>query len=33
LPTPTTPDEFAVYITSEIVKWRDVVQRAGIRAE
>ena len=33
LPTPTTPEEFAVYITSEIAKWRDVVQRAGIRAE
>ena len=33
VPTPTTPDEFAVYITSEIAKWRDVVQRAGIRAE
>lgn len=33
LPTPTTPDEFAVYITAEIAKWRDVVQRAGIRAE
>ena len=26
LPTPTTPGEFAVYITSEIAKWRDVVQ-------
>ena len=33
LPTPTTPDEFGTYIKSEIAKWRDVVQRAGIRAE
>jgi tripartite-type tricarboxylate transporter receptor subunit TctC len=33
LPTPTTPDEFAVYIASEIAKWRDVAQRAGIRVD
>ena len=33
LPTPGTPEEFAAYLKSEITKWRDVVQRAGIRAE
>lgn len=33
LPTPSTPEAFGAYIKSEITKWRDVVQRAGIRAE
>jgi tripartite-type tricarboxylate transporter receptor subunit TctC len=33
LPTPGTPEAFAQYLKSEIDKWRDVVQRAGIRAE
>ena len=33
LPTPSTPEAFAAYLDSEITKWRDVVQRAGIRAE
>jgi tripartite-type tricarboxylate transporter receptor subunit TctC len=31
LPTPSTPEQFAAYIRSEIAKW--VVQRAAIRAE
>jgi tripartite-type tricarboxylate transporter receptor subunit TctC len=33
LPTPGTPEAFSQYLKSEIAKWRDVVQRAGIRAE
>jgi tripartite-type tricarboxylate transporter receptor subunit TctC len=33
LPTPSTPESFAAYLESEIGKWRNVVQRAGIRAE
>ena len=33
LPTPGTPDAFASYLKSEIEKWSDVIQRAGIRAE
>ena len=33
LPTPGTPEVFSHYLKSEIAKWRDVVQRAGIRAE
>ena len=33
LPTPSTPQAFAAYLNSEITKWREVVQRAGIRAE
>ena len=33
LPTPSTPEAFTTYLQSEINKWRDVVQRAGIRAE
>ena len=33
LPTPSTPEAFAAYLNSEITKWREVVQRAGIRAE
>ncbi len=33
LPTPSTPQAFAAYLDSEIAKWREVVQRAGIRAE
>ena len=33
LPTPSTPEAFAKYLQSEIDKWREVVQRAGIRAE
>jgi len=33
LPTPSTPEVFAAYLHSEIAKWREVVQRAGIRAE
>jgi tripartite-type tricarboxylate transporter receptor subunit TctC len=33
LPTPGTPDAFASYLKSEIEKWGDVIQRAGIRAE
>jgi tripartite-type tricarboxylate transporter receptor subunit TctC len=33
LPTPTTPEAFATYLQSEINKWREVVRRAGIRAE
>ena len=33
LPTPGTPNAFEAYIKSEIAKWSDVVQRAGIRVE
>lgn len=33
VPTPSTPEAFASYLASEIAKWREVVQRAGIRAE
>jgi tripartite-type tricarboxylate transporter receptor subunit TctC len=28
-----TPEEFAAYIKSELAKWRDVVARAGIKAQ
>jgi tripartite-type tricarboxylate transporter receptor subunit TctC len=28
-----TPEELAVYITSEIARWRDVVARTGIKLE
>jgi tripartite-type tricarboxylate transporter receptor subunit TctC len=28
-----TPEQFADYIKSEISKWRDVVQRSGMRVE
>lgn len=33
LPTPSTPEAFAAYLDSEITKWRDVVRRAGVRAD
>ena len=32
-PAGNSPDEFAKMIRSEIVKWRKVVQSAGIRVE
>ncbi|WP_245430895.1 Bug family tripartite tricarboxylate transporter substrate binding protein [Rhodoplanes roseus] len=32
-PTVSSPDELARFISSEIVKWRDVVRNAGITAE
>ena len=28
-----TPDEFAAYIKSEFAKWREVVAKAGIKAQ
>jgi tripartite-type tricarboxylate transporter receptor subunit TctC len=30
-PQTTTPDEFAAFIRAEIVKWRKVIEEAGIR--
>ena len=33
LPWPTTPDEFAALIKSEIAKWAKVVQAANIRID
>ena len=33
LPWPTTPDEFAAFIKSEIAKWAKVVQAANIRID
>jgi hypothetical protein len=32
-PSAETPEGFAAYVREEIVKWRKVVQAAGIRAE
>jgi len=29
----SSPQEFAVYLQSELKKWRKVIQTAGIRAE
>ena len=33
VPTPSTPEEFTAYITSEIKKWGDVVREAKIKIE
>ncbi len=33
VPTPSTPEEFTAYITSEIKKWGDVVKAANIKVE
>ena len=33
VPTPSTPEEFTAYITSEIKKWGDVVRAANIKVE
>ncbi|HEX5930936.1 MAG TPA: tripartite tricarboxylate transporter substrate binding protein [Methyloceanibacter sp.] len=32
-PLTSTPEEFAAYIKREIVKWRDVIRRAGVKAD
>jgi tripartite-type tricarboxylate transporter receptor subunit TctC len=32
-PAATTRDEFKRFISSEIVKWRDIIQTAGIKAD
>jgi tripartite-type tricarboxylate transporter receptor subunit TctC len=32
-PAPTTPDAFAKLLRSEILRWREVVRAANIRAE
>jgi tripartite-type tricarboxylate transporter receptor subunit TctC len=33
LPAPSTPEEFAAFIKSEIAKWAKVVQAANIRID
>jgi tripartite-type tricarboxylate transporter receptor subunit TctC len=33
VPTPSTPEEFTAYITSELKKWGDVIKTAKIRIE
>ncbi len=32
-PTSSTREEFKAFISSEIVKWRDIIQGAGIKAD
>ena len=32
-PLGTTPEQFGAHIKSEVAKWRDLIQKAGIRAE
>jgi tripartite-type tricarboxylate transporter receptor subunit TctC len=32
-PVTTTPDELARYIASEVVKWREIISKAGIKLE
>ena len=32
-PLTSTPEEFAAYIRQEIVKWGDVVRKAGLKAD
>jgi tripartite-type tricarboxylate transporter receptor subunit TctC len=32
-PVTSTPEEFAAYIRQEIVKWGDVVRKAGLKAD
>ena len=32
-PLTSTPEEFPAYIKREIVKWRDVIRRAGVKAD
>jgi tripartite-type tricarboxylate transporter receptor subunit TctC len=32
-PASSTPEEFAAFIRSEVAKWREVIAKAGIRAE
>ena len=33
VPAPGTPEEFGDFIASEVVKWRKVIQDAGIRLD
>jgi tripartite-type tricarboxylate transporter receptor subunit TctC len=33
VPTPSTPEEFTAYITSELKKWGDVIKAANIKVE
>jgi tripartite-type tricarboxylate transporter receptor subunit TctC len=33
IPDPTTPEEFAAFIQSEIAKWSEVARLAGVRLE
>jgi len=33
VPTPSTPEEFTAYITSELKKWGDVIRSAKIKIE
>ena len=32
-PMTTSPEEFARFISQEVVKWRDLIAKAGIKAE
>jgi tripartite-type tricarboxylate transporter receptor subunit TctC len=32
-PMSTSPDDFGRYIASEVVKWRDIITKAGIKLE
>jgi tripartite-type tricarboxylate transporter receptor subunit TctC len=31
--TPSTPDEFAAFVRSEIVKWRKIIEVSGARVD
>jgi tripartite-type tricarboxylate transporter receptor subunit TctC len=32
-PVGNTPEQFGAHIKAEVAKWRDLIQKAGIRAE